>query len=126
MTDEKPLVETVREGDIYRQYAMSLLAVNVFFYDTNSAGMKFSMNEAQKQLSIQGGIANNYLLKRVGDDEDDASKTARTEVNSLITRQEKFITSTIDKTVEFEATKTESMNIIKEYDRLLLRHGVCK
>lgn len=126
MTDEKPLVETVREGDIYRQYAMSLLAVNTFFYDTNTAGMKFSMNEAQKQLSILGGIANNYLLKRVGDDQDEASEKARTEVNEIITRQQKFVTSTIDKTIEFDTIKTESMSIIKEYDRLLLRHGVCK
>jgi hypothetical protein len=123
---ESPLTETVREGDIYRQYAMTLLSVNEFFYDKTDAGMKFSLGEAQKQLSILGGIANNYLLKRVGDDDDDRTKNDRCEVKILIDRQEKFITIKTDKALEYDPIKTDAMSIIKEYDRLLLKHGVCK
>lgn len=124
MPEENALGETLRETDIYRQYAVTLLSVNAFYYDR--VGEKFSMNDAQQQMSILGGIADNYLLKRVGDGTDDISNKARIEVKNLIAREEAFITTKIDKTTDFEKFKQESMEIIKEYDRLLLMHGVCK
>lgn len=123
---ETPLTETVREGDIYRQYAMTLLSVNEFFYDKTNAGMVFTLNESQKQLSILGGIANNYMLKRVGDDEDDRTKNDRCEIKILIDRQAKFIKIKPVEISEFDPVKNEAMSIITEYDRLLLKHGVCK
>jgi hypothetical protein len=122
--DERPIVSTVRESDIYRQYAVTLLAVNNFYYDL--VGAKFSMNTAQQQLSVLGGVANNYLIKRVGDGTDDQSKRSRGEVEALVTRQKLFVRQAITKNTDFEAAKTDAMCLIEDYYRLLLRHGVCK
>jgi hypothetical protein len=124
MSEEKPIIETLRESDIYRQYAVTLLACNAFYYD--KVGEKFSMIAAQQQLSILGGIANNYLEKRVGIGNDEKTARSRHEVTALTVRQKSFVILTPDKTTDYNWAKLEAIGIIEEYDRLLIKHGVCK
>ncbi len=128
MPDEHPLDETIRQGDIYRQYAVTLLAVNTFIFDTVKASKKFTMNEAQKQLSILGGIANNYLYNRgIGIKQDENSITPdEKEINDLLSKHKSFVNAKNDDNTNYELLKTTANEIILEYDRLFLKHGVCK
>ena len=125
MPDE-PAGETIRETDIYRQYAIALLAMNEFYYDQNDAGMNFTFPRAQKELSVLGGICNNYLLKRVENSDNETDMITREEITSLIERQRTLVQTRIIKTMDYDNLKTEGMTIILEYDRLNIKTGVCK
>lgn len=124
MPEETPIVETIREGDIYRQFAVTLLSCNKFAYDLNSE--RFSLNDAQREMSILGSITNRYLLKRIGTGTDKPAEDARSEANTLIERQKKFVVITTDKKTDYTPIKKESLDIVDEYDRLLLKHNIFK
>ena len=115
---------SIREGDIYRQFALALLQMNEFAYSIKAE--KFELNNAQKLLSIFAGITNRYLLKRIGDGDDEISRTAAATAKNLICRQEKFVKLDKDKITDFTHIKIEGLSIMEEYDRLLLKHGIFK
>ena len=123
---EEPAGETTREPDIYRQYAKALLVMNEFYYDQNDAGMNFTFPIAQKELSVLGGICNNYLLKKVENSDNETDMITREEITSLIERQRTLVQTRIIKTMDYDNLKTEGMTIILEYDRLNIKTGVCK
>jgi hypothetical protein len=104
---------------------MTLIQINKFAFDITSE--KFTLNEAQAQLSVLGGITNRYLLKRIGEGDDDTTKKLKDEAQSLINRQIKFVELAPDnKTRDYKAAKKEGLEIIDEYDRLLLKNGIFK
>lgn len=111
---------TVREQDIYRYYAVTLLSVNEFVYDHNSE--KFSMNSAQAQLSILGGVANRYLLSRV----DDPNGKDAEEIKKTIEKQKVFCNVKVAKGIDFAAYKKIAAELIDEYDNLVLKYKICR
>lgn len=131
MPEEKSLAQTIRDEDIYRQYAVTLISTNEFAYDPK--GDKFNLPELQYHFAVLGGIANNSLLKRVGEekkDEDTKITCDRQEIKNLIQRQKTFCTiknnDEKNKKTDYLPIKNEAQDLIEEYDRLLIKHGVCK
>lgn len=117
MPQENEITPTIREGDIYRQWAMTLLNATEFAYSPNANSQnKYNLITIQKYMSALGGITNNYLLKRCGDPNNK-------EINDLITRQQEFIKATPDKAEEL---KQKILKICYDYDDLCLKNGIFK
>jgi hypothetical protein len=103
---------------------VTLLKINEFAFDVKSE--KFTLLDAQKELSVFGGITNRYLAKRVGNGTDELTKKSRIELESLLERQKKFVAHEISKSIDFKSLKKEGLEIIDEYDRILLQNGIFK
>jgi hypothetical protein len=124
---EEVIAGAAREGDIYRQYAMTVIACNAFRFDKYTE--PHTLIRAQEQLSLLGAIANQYMLKRVGTAEDESTKKRLADVEKLIKCQKWFVELVVNDKKEkpdYDKIKARAMKICDDYDRLLLEIGIFK
>jgi hypothetical protein len=113
--EEKELINTIIEKDIYRQWAKTLLFVNEFSFDTRTE--KYTMIDAQREINLLGNIANRYICKR-GEDQD------KNDIRNLRKEQKDFQLLKSNKDLDFATIKTKAQHIIDEYYRLCLKTGI--
>lgn len=110
-------VQSVREADIYRQFAVTLMTINNFIYDEYT--QKHSLNASQAALALLGGISDRYMAKRSSDDD-------KAPIEKLIKDAKAFCSIRPEKTTNYTSIKLEAGRIIDEYDRILLKVAIFK
>jgi hypothetical protein len=111
---ENEQIQDTIARDIYRQYAMSLMAINEFVHDKHSE--RFSLENAQKQMDLLAGIANRFLEEKVKKDD-------KLALNDLFSHQKKFVELEYDKD-RIRDYKKCARETIDEYYRMCLRSRV--
>jgi GTPase SAR1 family protein len=113
MPENEQIQDTIAR-DIYRQYAMTLIAINDFVHDKYSE--KYTLENAQKMMDLLAGIANKFLDEKI-------KKEDKIALNELFSRQKKFVAIEYDKK-ELKNVKSCAREIIEEYNRLCLKSRV--
>jgi hypothetical protein len=108
---ENEQIQDIIAHDIYRQYAMTLIAINDFVHDKYSE--KYTLENAQKQIDLLAGVANMFILEKI-------KKEDKPVIDKLIEKQKHFVNIDFKK-IDVAATKIEAREIIDEYYRLFLK-----